>query len=75
MDKLRLSVPVLQPTTVQNLVDNCIGLYRNFNVFVEAHCMRLKTVARLKRVDKIETHAMRLYINIGSRIKSLQKPA
>ena len=28
---------------------------------------------RLKKVDKIETHAMRLYINIGNRIGLLPK--
>jgi len=30
---------------------------------------------RLKKVDKIETHAMRLYININNRIESLPKAA
>ncbi len=30
---------------------------------------------RLKKADKIETHAMRLYINIDSRIESLPKAA
>ncbi len=29
--------------------------------------MRLETAARLERVDKRETHAMRLYINIDNR--------
>ena len=38
--------------------------------------MRLETAARIERVDKIqETHAMRLYINIDNRIKSLPKAA
>ena len=45
-----------------------------FVVFVETHCMRLETATRIERVDKIqETHAMRLYINIDNRIKSLSK--
>ena len=38
-----------------------------------APCMRPESAARIERVDKIETHAMRLYINIDNR-KSCRMP-
>ena len=37
---------------------------RDFNIFVETHCIRLETAARKEKCrHNRETHAMRLYIN------------
>ena len=66
-----VSETLLENTNKQGATDShkygggrsCL-MYRNFNVFVETHCVRLKIAVRLKKVDTIETHAMRLYSNI-----------